>query len=242
MKKRRLTESGPVAHSALRETPRSLPRQLFEYLFVILIAIGVMTGIRQFVVQRFYIPSGSMETTLMPGDYVLASKLTPAWVPIERGDIVVFADNDDWLGQPPESKLAWWEKPLVWSGVRADLTHQQLIKRVIGLPGDRVECCDQKGRLKINGVPIDEPYVADGQEPSLKDFSVTVPAGRLWVMGDNRSHSADSREHMENQYQGTISIDSVLGKAFVVVWPYNRWAKLAEYRDVYSKVPPASGN
>lgn len=215
-------------------------RQIAEFLLVAFLVVLVMASIRHFVVQRFYIPSASMSSTLEPGDYVLASRLTPKPFAVERGDVVIFNDSGHWLGEPEELSSPLWEKSLVWLGLRNDRAHQQLIKRVIGLPGDRVKCCDAQGRVSVNGVSINEPYVRSGEAPSTIPFDITIPAGRLWVMGDNRGYSADSRLHRDKPGDGSIPESDVLGKAIAVAWPWDRMHWLRSYSNVFDAVPPAS--
>jgi signal peptidase I len=212
---------------------------LRETLTVVVIALGLSLLIKTFLVQAFYIPSESMENTLLVGDRVLVSKLTPGPFDLHRGDVVVFSDPGDWLDLPPRTP----EGP-VREGIHDALTFvgllpadsgDHLIKRVIGLPGDKVKCCDDKGRITVNGKPIDEPYLFPGDSPSEEKFIVTVPEGRLWVMGDHRGVSQDSRFHREVA-DGTVPIDDVVGKAFVVVWPFDR-AKLLRTPDAFDSVP-----
>lgn len=226
-----------AASTPKRSDERSFSRMIIEFVVVVLATLLIMGVVRHWVVQRYYIPSGSMENTIMPKDYVLASKLSPSLIEVKRGDIVVFNDSDRWLGDPQESDPASWEKVLVWVGLRADRSHQQLIKRVIGLPGDTVECCSKNGRLLVNGVEIDEPYVAAGQAPSQSIFQVTVPPGRLWVMGDNRGHSADSRSHQARPGDGTVPLSDVLGKAVAIAWPWDRIGTIKDWSYVFRDVP-----
>jgi signal peptidase I len=183
-----------------------------------------------------------MENTLLEGDRVLVSKLTPGPFHLGHGDVVVFKDPNHWLGD--SSAISQDEGPLR-NAARETLTFvgllpadsgQHLIKRVIGLPGDHVICCDSKGRLTVNGQSLDEPYLYPGDRPSEKTFDITVPAGQLWVMGDHRSVSQDSRFHDP----GTVPISDVVGRAFIVVWPFDRWTLLHEPADTFSKVPAAS--
>jgi signal peptidase I len=111
------------------------------------------------------------------------------------------------------------------------------VKRVIGLPGDTVECCDSQGRLIVNGVPIDEPYIAPGSNPSDIEFKVVVPEGSYWVMGDNRGNSTDSRFHQDLPSKGFVAQDFVVGKAFVISWPVSNFEWLSNYPEVFSDVP-----
>ena len=211
-----------------------------EVVLVLVIALGLSLLIKTFLVQAFYIPSESMENTLLAGDRVLVSKLTPGPFSLHRGDIVVFADPGGWLQpQPkaPESPLrSVVRDTLTFVGLLPADSGEHLIKRIIGLPGDTVACCDSQGRVTVNGVPVDEPYLFPGNRPSEIDFSVTVPAGRLWVMGDHRSLSEDSRFHRD-QHGGTVPISDVVGRAFVIVWPPGRMSLLHTPGAVFAAVP-----
>jgi signal peptidase I len=187
------------------------------------VAILVAVLVRAFVLQTFYIPSPSMEHTLNVLDRVLVNKLVYDFRDPRRGEIIVF------------------EAPKSWqSGTEGE----DFIKRIIGLPGDHLVCCDEQQRLMINGHAIDEPYIytdADGTRNAVADepFDITVPAGRIWVMGDHREASADSLEHWEtsqNIQDATITEDSVVGRAFTVFWPVNR-ATWLSVPDTFSGVP-----
>ena len=196
-----------------------------EVVLVLVIALGLSLLIKTFLVQAFFIPSPSMESTLISGDRVLVSKLTPGPFDLEHGDVVVFADPGGWL-QPspaaPEGKLRdGMRTGLTFVGLLPADSDEHLIKRVIGLPGDKVVCCDANGKITVNGKALDEPYIYAGDDPSDKKFSVTVPAGSLWVMGDHRSVSQDSRFHAE-LHNGMVPIHDVVGKAFIKVWPMDR--------------------
>jgi signal peptidase I len=203
-----------------------------EIVLVLVIALGLSLLIKTFLVQAFFIPSQSMESTLLVGDRVLVSKLTPGPFDLRRGDVVVFEDSGDWLaGEAPAAP----DEGAVRNGIRNALTFvgllpassdEHLIKRVIGLPGDTVACCDSSDRLTVNGAPVDEPYLYSGDVPSTTTFTVTVPAGRLWVMGDHRSVSADSRSHTKLDGGGTIPESDVVGRAVLRVWPLNRFTVL----------------
>lgn len=195
-----------------------------EVALVLIIAMGLSLIIKTFLVQAFYIPSASMEDTLGIGDRILVNKLSPGPLDLRRGDIVVFKDPGGWLAPPvppqdgPLQSAA--RSALTFVGLLPSDSGEHLIKRVIGLPGDTV-ARGADGRLTVNGTPIDETYLHPGDEPSMEEFTVTVPAGRLWVMGDHRSVSQDSRFHRDIA-DGTVPIDNVVGEAFVVVWPLNR--------------------
>ena len=176
---------------------------------------------KAFVTQAFLIPSGSMEQTIRPGDRVLVNKLVYRMRGVQRGDIVVFSGTGSWGPSPVASAnpvLRWYHDALAAAGLASDGTNY--IKRVIGLPGDRVACCNPQGRITVNGVPLQESaYLYPGERPSNERFSVTVPPGRLWVMGDHRLDSADSRGHADDPGEGTIPESAVVGRAFLVVWP-----------------------
>ncbi|GAA2860257.1 hypothetical protein GCM10010517_18870 [Streptosporangium fragile] len=165
---------------------------LRESVFLLVCGVVVAVLLQVFVFQSFWIPSESMERTLLEGDRVAVNKLHGD---TERGDIVVFKG---------------------WDG-------RDTIKRVIAVGGDTVKCCDAKGRVTVNGVPLDEKaYLHPDDFPSGEDFEKVVPKGRLWVMGDHRSASADSRTHEEQEGDGTISEDDVIGRAFAIYWPFSR--------------------
>jgi signal peptidase I len=183
-----------------RHRPFRLVRDL---IVIVLIALLVSWGVRTYLVRSFYIPSASMENTLMIGDRLVVNVLASSVMPLHHGDIVVFEDPGGWLPGEPG---------------------QDLVKRVIGLPGDTVSCCDAEGRVLVNGEPVDEPYITvpDGDPASLTPFDVTVPEGALWVLGDNREDSADSRAHQSGPYAGFVPEENVVGRAFVVFWPFDR--------------------
>jgi len=199
-------------------------RQLMQ---VVVTAIVLMLLIKAFIVQVYRIPSASMEDTLRTGDRVLVNKLVYHVRGIARGDIVVFSGAGSWgttTGAPDPAPPG---NPLVRAmyGVLADIgvysTQTYYIKRVIGLPGDHVVCC-VNGEVTVNGAPLDETsYLFPGARPSMQPFKVTVPPGRLWVMGDNRAISDDSRGHNSAGFpaMGTIPENEVCGRAFMIIWP-----------------------
>ncbi|WP_424638347.1 signal peptidase I [Embleya sp. AB8] len=199
-----------------------------ELPLLLLIAIVLALLIKTFLVQAFSIPSESMENTIKVGDRVLVNKFSP-WFGAEpeRGQVVVFHDPGNWLQEAPKQSdnavVRGLQKGMSWVGLMPSADEKDLIKRVIGVGGDRVQCCDAQGRLMVNGKPLDESsYLKKGVAPSTRVFDVTVPKGRLWLMGDNRDNSSDSRYHMDQPFNGTVDKDRVIGRAFTVVWPLNR--------------------
>jgi signal peptidase I len=211
-----------------------------EVLVVVSMALVLALVIKTFLLQAFFIPSESMENTLLVGDRVLVNKLVPGVMDLHRGDVIVFRDPGGWL--TPEAPV---DEGPVRNAIRSSLTFigllpqdsgEHLIKRVIGLPEDVVACCDAQGKITVNGAAIEEPYLFPGNAPSTLDFSVKVPENRLWVMGDHRAVSEDSRYHPTLQ-QGTISMDDVVGKAFVIVWPMGRAGSVASAGAAFDNSP-----
>jgi signal peptidase I len=184
---------------------------------VLLLAVVV---VRAFLVTPFGIPSESMEDTLLVGDRILVSRTT-APEQLQRGDIIVFDASQAFNLRVPDrgflQSLVEAAESVVGKGQPTDY-----VKRVIGLPGDRVRCCASDGRLEVNGVAVDEPYLAPGQKPSLVPFDVQVPADRFWVMGDNRGSSSDSRAHLGDPGGGMVPGEDVIGKVWVRYWPLDR--------------------
>jgi signal peptidase I len=219
-----------------------------EIVVVLGMALLLSLLIKTFLVQAFFIPSTSMENTLLVGDRVLVSKLTPGVFELHRGDVVVFKDPGGWLtaeqSVPPEEQTgvgATVRHALSFVGLLPQDAGEHLIKRVIGVGGDHVQCCDAKGRVEVNDIPIDETsYLFPGAAASERPFNVKVPYGYLWVMGDNRPVSADSRLHLTLN-NGMVPVHDVVGKAFVVVWPFERAGGLGIPTGVFGRVPqPAS--
>ncbi|MCQ4046099.1 signal peptidase I [Streptantibioticus rubrisoli] len=209
--------------SAVREVP-----------ILIGVALLIALVLKTFLVQAFVIPSGSMEDTIRIGDRVLVDKLTPWFGSTpQRGDVVVFKDPGHWLDGEPKPKpdpegVKQIKEFFTFIGLLPAANEQDLIKRVIAVGGDKVACCDVQGRVTVNGKALDEPYLKPGNPPSQIKFSLTVPAGRLWVMGDHRSDSADSRYHMDEPGGGTVAESQVVGRAFVIAWPFSHWRTLPE--------------
>ena len=190
------------------------------------IALVLAVVIKTFFLQAFYIPSASMSDTLVKNDRILVQKVSYWGSSPQRGDIVVFADPGGWLDaaeeRPATNPVA---RALETFGLYPTGGH--LVKRVIGVGGDEVKCCDAQGRITVNGVPLNEKsYLAPGERPSLIDFDVKVQPGYVWVQGDNRSDSADSRVHLGDPGGGQVPVDDVVGKVFLVAWPLDHFQLL----------------
>ncbi|MGW5866856.1 signal peptidase I [Streptomyces sp. NPDC055239] len=208
------------------------PRSFWKELPLLIgIALVLALVIKTFLVQAFSIPSDSMQNTLQKGDRVLVDKLTP-WFGSEpeRGEVVVFRDPGHWLDGEPTPDPNPIQRVLGWVGLMPSADEKDLIKRVIGVGGDTVEC-KGTGPVKVNGKALNEPYVFEGNTPCSVDdqggqFKVTVPAGKIWVMGDHRQNSLDSRYHQNQAGGGAVPVDNVVGRAIVIAWPPTRWATL----------------
>ncbi len=224
--------AGDVGHDSPSAPPRRPRKRSFvrEAPVLLVVALTLSLLLKAFIVQAFYIPSGSMENTLQVGDRVLVNKLIYDIRDVRRGEIVVFNGVDSFTPEvppQPEGDALTKLRRAVGAAVGvAPPDERDFIKRVIGIPGDRVRCCDRAGRVTVNGVPLAEDFLFPGDRPSEMPFDVRVPPGRLWVMGDHRSRSADSRVHVGDPGGGMVPIDRVIGRAFVVVWPLERWGLL----------------
>lgn len=205
--------------ASTEEKRRRIPAWL-ETLLLLVLALGLSLVIKTFFVQMFFVPSESMEPLFVTDDRILVEKVSYWNDDVQRGDVVVFRDPGGWLGPQPALNPA--QKALSLVGLYPTGGH--LVKRVIGVGGDEVACCDAEGRVTVNGVPLEEEsYIQKGATPSDRRFRVTVPDGRLWVMGDNRSNSEDSRYHTDLEGDGTIPGDAVVGKVWAIVWPPGRF-------------------
>ena len=197
---------------------------LRELPILVVVALVVSLFIKTFVVQFFYIPSGSMENTLQIKDRVAVNKIPFISRSINRGDVVVFRDPDNWLPEivdyDTNKYVSKAKSALVAVGVLPNPTKQYLVKRVIGVEGDHIVCCTKAGNLTINDVEVTEPYIYAGNKPSEMKFDVTVPEGKIWVMGDHRGASADSRYHQEDINKGFVPISRVTGRVVSVIWPF----------------------
>jgi signal peptidase I len=231
------TPGAPGAKPGGKKRRRSFWREL-PILIVVALAIALL--IKTFVVQAFFIPSSSMENTLLIGDKVLVNKVVYHLRPIKPGDIIVFDGAGSWNPVLPPTPAS--SDPIVRlykatllplfrsiGGLFGTAPGQtDYIKRVIGIPGDHVACCTAQGLVTVNGVALHEgSYLYPGAQPSQIRFNITVPPGRLWVMGDNRLISDDSRLHRDDPGSGTVPENKVIGRAFMIVWPPSRWTILS---------------
>jgi signal peptidase I len=197
---------------------------LRELPVLVVVALVVSLLIKTFVVQFFYIPSGSMENTLQIKDRVAVNKVPFISNSISRGDVVVFRDPDDWLPEivdyDTNKYVSKAKSALVAVGVLPNPAKQYLVKRVVGVAGDHIVCCTKSGNLTVNDVEVTEPYIFAGNKPSEMKFDVTVPEGKLWVMGDHRGASADSRYHQDDINKGFVPLSRVTGRVVAVIWPF----------------------
>jgi signal peptidase I len=227
---------------------RSLLIFLRDMAIILVAAIVISFLIKTFLIRSFFIPSASMENTLDINDRIIVNELEPSLIPVAHGDVVVFRDPGGWL--PPQEPVRQnvvagafdWVLSLV--GLSASDSNNHLIKRVIGLPGDHVICCNAQGQMSINGVPLVEPYALlppGVTRVSADDFDVTVPPDSLWVMGDNRYNSKDSRYNRNQPGNGFVPIKNVVGRALVVSWPINHWAWLDNYPGTFQSVDKGPG-
>lgn len=187
----------------------------------LLIALVLVALLRNFVAQSFYVPSGSMIPTLNVGDRIVVNKLDRS---VERGDIVVF-DGTETFGGNPTTRFDSAIGKVVAGGAKLfgiDVDEKDYVKRIVGVGGDRVACCDARGRITVNGSPLPEPYLGPNVQPSSMDFDVTVPEGKLFMLGDNRDNSADSRAHLGDPGGGMVPVADVIGPPLVRYWPLDR--------------------
>ena len=208
---------------------------------IVAVALVLSLLVKTFLIRSFYIPSDSMNNTLIQQDRIIVNELVPNIVPLNHGDVVVFRDPGNWLGaaptQPTNPFVAAGDWFLSAFGFTAPDSEQHLVKRVIGLAGDHIVCTNPEAKVQINGHVLNEPYLPPGTSPCGVTFDVTVPKGKIWVMGDNRNNSADSRYHQELPSKGFVDNKYVVGRAFVLSWPISRFKWLDNYPDVFKDVP-----
>lgn len=242
--------AGPDAEPTRKKRKKLTGWKAFlrDVALILVAAIVISFLIKTFLIRSFYIPSESMEQTLLVNDRIIVNELVPDVMPIERGDVVVFRDPGGWLPSQPEPEqnpvVAFFDWLLSIIGLTAPDSNDHLIKRVIGLPGDHVVCCNEFGQITVNGVPIDEEqyvFLPSGvTKVSRDDFEITVPEGALWVLGDNRYNSCDSRCNMDTPSGGFVPYDHVVGRAILISWPVDRWTWLDNYPLVFAGIDDAS--
>lgn len=198
------------------------PSLLREIVTVVGSALILSILVRTFLIQAFYVPSESMESTFLKNDRIIVSKISTKMTGVHRGDVIVFHDPGSWLGMgfpdPYDTKIG---RVLQFVGIVPSNTGNDLVKRVIGVGNDTVECCSADGRIIVNGKPIDEKYIKDGQSTDQVTFKVLVPSGSVFVMGDNRGNSEDSRFHLDLN-NGMVPLKDIVGRVAVRIWPFDR--------------------
>lgn len=208
---------------------------LKEIAIVVVVALVLSALIRTLLVQAFYVPSASMEDTLLINDRIIASKITTQVAGVHRGDIVVFKDPGEWLA-PTEVNNGPIRSFLMWVGLLPSNSGDDLVKRVIGVGGDRVVCCDAQGHISVNGKALDsEPYVRPGEVTDQIRFDVVVPDKHIFVMGDNRGNSEDSRFHLDAN-NGSVPVENVVGRVVLRIWPLDRFSPLTR-PDSFDAIP-----
>jgi signal peptidase I len=210
---------------------------LRELPILVILALLVSLLIKSFLVQFFYIPSGSMENTLQIRDRVAVNRVPFIGNDVSRGDVIVFRDPAGWL--PEASSVSGnrvtnaIREGLVIVGVIPNPAKQYLVKRVIGVAGDNVVAKDQV--LTINGKPTNEPYIFSGNTPSDTDFNITVPEGKVWVMGDHRGASGDSRVHQDDVNNGMVPVEKITGRVIATIWPLSQLGFISSQDPLSSK-------
>ncbi len=211
----------------------SAGRWVRETTIIIVAALVLSALVRAFLIQAFYVPSASMEDTLLISDRIIASKITTTMSGVSRGEVVVFKDPGGWLPEPPappEGVRGVLRTALTFVGLLPSDTGQDLVKRAIAIGGDRISCCNADARIVLNGVPLVEDYIKG--PTNQVQFDVVVPDGGVFVMGDNRGDSRDSRYHLETD-SGAVPDEDVVGRVVLILWPFNRFATVP-IPDIYS--------
>lgn len=220
------------------ESGQGRGRVLLQVLAVVALVLVVTGLMRLFLVRVYHIPSESMEPTLQVGDRVAVSLPASDLEDLHRGDVVVFRDTKGWLPEAADDGLL--TSALRLAGLVPEPAGETVVKRVVGLPGDRISWSPGQERLRVNGVPVAEPYLFPGDAPAGQEFDVTVPAGSLWVLGDHRSRSADSRHHLDGPGSGFVAVADVVGRAEARVWPVSRWGDAGSAPEAFAAVPEPS--
>jgi signal peptidase I len=213
-------------------------------LAILLLGVLGLVVVRGFLFQSYMVPSTSMLPTIAPGDRILVNR-TVEDDDLRRGDVIVFDGTRGFASATLSPHQAEGLVPRLTAGfvslVGINLGERNYVKRVVGLPGDHVRCCDASGRITVNGTPLDEVYLADGERPSDMPFDVVVPAERVWVMGDYRSLSGDSRAHLHGATSGMVHVDNIVGRAELTFWPLSRVGRLSPPPDLTSTTHADSG-
>ncbi|MFL1999376.1 signal peptidase I [Microbacterium sp. A1-JK] len=218
---------------------------LRDVVVIVLIALLVSFLVKTFLVRSFYIPSASMNQTLIENDRILVDEITPRFGGYDRGDVVVFRDPGGWLEKAPQVPVSPFTESVEWVlslvGLAAPDSDEHLIKRIIGVGGDHVVCCNALGQTTVNGQAIDETaylnLLPGKTAPDVMEYDVTVPDGSIWVMGDNRDNSQDSRFHQDQPGGGFVPVDNVVGRAFLITWPFDRFGLIDFHHEVFAGVP-----
>jgi len=236
--------AGPVEDGAERATGRGHRRQRMplwlDTLVTMAVALVIAVLVKTFLIQPFYIPSASMNPTLLEDDKILVSKLSPGVFDLQRGDVIVFEDPDDWIpGDATENPTARVRVMMLLSmvGLAPDPSQDHLVKRLVGVPGDHVVCESEGATLEVNGVALEEPYINPETPACQAAFDVTVPDGKVWVMGDNRFASADSAWHETRGEGGFVDESDITGRAELIFWPASNWNRLDDGREAFADVP-----
>jgi len=206
----------------MRHRAKRKPNLLRELVQVVVAALVLSVLVRTFLIQAFYVPSSSMEDTLQRNDRIVVSKINTKFTGVNRTDVVVFHDPGGWLGEgfpnPYDTPVG---RVLQFIGIVPSNSGNDLVKRVIGVGGDVIECCAQDGALIVNGKPVTEQYLKPDSRTDQVIFKILIPEGYIFVMGDNRGNSEDSRYHLDRN-NGLVPLDEVVGRVVVRIWPIAR--------------------
>lgn len=229
-------EPTPSSHKSARKRHPAVSF-LIELVIIVGLAVVISFVVKTFFLRAFYIPSESMEPTLEVDDRIVVNLLAPDVMDIDRGDVVVFEDTRNWWGSGETPETTAFQDAMMFIGLMPDTSSHYVVKRVVGMEGDTVECCTEEGEILVNGEPVQEPYVHPGNAPSESEFEVTVPEDHIWLLGDHRSASADSRAHVDEPDQGAVPVDDVIGRTLVTVWPLERISGGGSNNEPFEDVP-----
>nr|WP_246328019.1 signal peptidase I [Garicola koreensis] len=229
-------EPTPSSHKSARKRHPAVSF-LIELVIIVGLAVVISFVVKTFFLRAFYIPSESMEPTLEVDDRIVVNLLAPDVMDIDRGDVVVFEDTRNWWGSGETPETTAFQDAMMFIGLMPDTSSHYVVKRVVGMEGDTVECCTEEGEILVNGEPVQEPYVHPGNAPSEPEFEVTVPEDHIWLLGDHRSASADSRAHVDEPDQGAVPVDDVIGRTLVTVWPLERISGGGSNNEPFEDVP-----